>query len=160
ALPITVSATGRYAKVASDGAVSFITWTDGRTLFGARLSQAGALLDQSPLALGESLGLQLLNGAGVFDGSNFVAFWSAGSGAVRSAFGARVSGAGALVDAQPFQVSGPTPLLAKAPLAASRDGAGALLLWPAARDGGADLLGAYVEGGRSHGEFLVARGSP
>jgi hypothetical protein len=48
---LTLAPSGSFADVAFDGTNWFVVWLDGTSLFGARVSQAGVMLDSAPIPL-------------------------------------------------------------------------------------------------------------
>ena len=88
----------RAPSVASDGTNHLVAWQDSRTgtnwdLYGARLSQAGAVLDPAGIAISTAEGHQV-EPAVAFDGTNYLVVWENFAGDHRI-YGARLSQVGA-----------------------------------------------------------------
>jgi endo-1,4-beta-D-glucanase Y len=96
-----------YPAVASDGANSLVVWEDYRTnsdtsdIYGARVSQAGTVIDTAGLAISTAAGWQMFPVA-ASDGTNFLVVWT--DHRIHSdcdIYGARVSPAGVVFDSGP-----------------------------------------------------------
>jgi len=105
-------ATGDQADpaVAFDGTNFLVVWRDERSgsgadIYGARISKAGAVLDGAGVAICAASGDQL-RPVVTHDGANFLVAWQDGRGSSGSdVYAARVSAAGALLDAAGITVS-------------------------------------------------------
>lgn len=95
--------------VAWNGASHLVVWSDSRNgsgdVFGVRVSGGGTVLDSSPIVICGAAG-----GQGgpeiVWNGANHLVVWSDGRSGTRSEiYGARVSAAGAVLDASAFAIS-------------------------------------------------------
>ncbi|MDQ3365088.1 MAG: hypothetical protein M3680_06645 [Myxococcota bacterium] len=138
--------------VAFDGTNYLVVWTDFRggnnaDIWGARVSQAGAVLDPAAIQIATLAGIQQ-NPTVAFDGTQFVVAWEdlAGSN-LRTAI---VSSAGAVVllPLVPGSGTGQRPMLAGG-------AGGALLVWQA----GANVLASSFAAGAFGTAFAVAPGS-
>ena len=100
----------RAPSVASDGTNHLVAWQDSRTgtnwdLYGARLSQAGAVLDPAGIAISTAEGHQV-EPAVAFDGTNYLVVWENFAGDHRI-YGARLSQVGAVLDPAGIFISAP-----------------------------------------------------
>jgi hypothetical protein len=89
--------------VAFDGTNYLVVWQDNRgtgfDLYGVRVSASGTVLDASGLVISSAIGHQR-NPAVAFDGTNYLAVWEdTRNGPSPDIFAARVSPAGAVLDA-------------------------------------------------------------
>jgi len=120
--------------IASDGADSLVVWADDRggdvDVYGARVSQAGAVLDSLGIPIAVALNSQQAP-AVAFDGTNYLVVWSDGRrGSGSDIYGARVSPAGSVLDPNALALSSSTvfTLLMSAP-AIAFDGTNYLVVW-------------------------------
>jgi Protein of unknown function (DUF3152) len=135
-IPIASASGGQLMPaVAGTGAGSLVVWTEGGTgsdIRGARLSSAGAMLDPGGLAVSTAAGAQL-DPTVAFGGAGSLVVWEdhrSGPGA--DLYGARVSGAGAVLD--PAGVAVAADAGEERNAAVSFDGAAFLAAWDAASD--------------------------
>ncbi|MEW5741839.1 MAG: Ig-like domain-containing protein [Myxococcota bacterium] len=149
--------------VAWDGANFLVVWEEGDTssdsdIFAARVSPAGVVLDATPLTVSQAAGAQLGPAVG-FDGMQWLVVWTdRRAGATEGdIYGARVSGAGAVLDSTGVAISAATGGQFWPDVAF--DGANSLVVWTDQRAGvGAeDLFGARVT---TAGAVLDATGLP
>ncbi|MBV9920715.1 MAG: hypothetical protein JOY78_07685 [Pseudonocardia sp.] len=95
--------------VASNGGGSLVVWQDGRSgtddIYGARVDQDGHVLETGGIAVSTATKGQS-SPAVTFDGARYFAVWEDARGASTDIFGARVSTAGAVLDAAGIKVAG------------------------------------------------------
>ncbi|WP_044190650.1 Ig-like domain-containing protein [Hyalangium minutum] len=120
--------------VASNGTDFLAVWADDRggdvDVYGARVSQSGAVLDPLGIPIAVALNAQQAP-AVAFDGTNYLVVWSDGRrGSGSDIYGARVSPAGSLMDPSGLALSTSTTftLLMSAP-AIAFDGTNYLVVW-------------------------------
>ncbi|MBN1208055.1 MAG: tandem-95 repeat protein, partial [Myxococcaceae bacterium] len=120
--------------VASSGTDYLVVWTDDRggdmDIYGARVSQAGAVLDSTGIPIARALNSQQ-NPAVAFDGTNYFVVWSDGRrGSGVDLYGARVSPAGSVLDPTGRVVANSTvfTLMMDFP-AIAFDGTNYLIIW-------------------------------
>jgi len=125
-----------YPAVAFDGTNYLVAWADDRNgdydIYGARISEAGAVLDPAALAISTADGDQ---GAPVlgFDGANYLVAWEdERSGNYSDVYCARVAPNGSVLDPAGIAVSSKGNLQ-EAP-AVAFDGANHLVVWQDFRD--------------------------
>jgi len=103
-----------HSSVASDGTDFFVAWNDRRggddtntgSVYGTRVSAAGAVLDAPALQVGPYAWYQT-PAVAVFDGTDYLVVWHSGLNAnyrLNDAFGRRVANDGTFVDPTPFSV--------------------------------------------------------
>lgn len=134
---------GSQPVAASDGTNTLVAWNRNNTLEARRVSRSGELLDSMPLRLGLAPGNPGYTNGLSFDGTNYLAVWSASDATGDSILGVRVSPAG--------QVLGAAFIIARttgrrfSPVAAF-DGTNHLVLWEDSRVTGnfTDLYAARV----------------
>jgi YD repeat-containing protein len=135
--------------VAFDGTNYLVVWRDYRNgagnpdIYGARVSQAGVVLDPAGIAISTASGDQS-NPAIAFDGSNYVVGWMDGrSGTSEDVYACRVTPAGAVLEPSGVAIaSGSHNELLPA---ISRDGSNFLFVWMDYRSGtNYDVYGARV----------------
>jgi hypothetical protein len=97
--------------IAFDGKTYLVVWQDYRSgavsdIFGARVSQAGTLLDGAGIAIGMG-NVEFVNEqpALAFDGRNFLVVWTSASETHPRIYGARVSPAGRVLDRDGIRIS-------------------------------------------------------
>ena len=96
--------------VAFDGTNYLVVWDDGRSgssgdIYGARVSKAGVVLNGAGIAVSTAANDQFAP-AVAFDGTNFLVVWAdVRSGASSDIYGARVSKAGAVLNAAGIAIS-------------------------------------------------------
>jgi hypothetical protein len=100
-----------FPTLAADDANFLVAWVDSRSggydIYGARVSQAGAVLDPSGIAISTATSDQTLP-AVAFDGTNYLlAWWDNRSGAA-DIYGARVTQAGAVLEPAGIPISAAT----------------------------------------------------
>jgi hypothetical protein len=136
-------------SVASNGTDYFVVWEDGRAgnpdVFGARVTSAGAVVEDSGLAISTEAHSQLTPSVAA-NGTDYLVAWedtrldSAGD-----IFGARVTSAGAVVDASGFAIS--TALQSQDTPSVASNGTDYLVVWGDARLAKAgNIFGARVTG--------------
>ncbi len=132
--------------VAFDGTDFLVVWEDYRSgdspdIYGARVSQAGAVLDPAGIPISTAASSQL-SPAVSFDGANSLVVWIDGRGDSYDIYGARVSQAGIVLDPNGIAVSTATSDQRYPALAF--DGANSLVVWRDWRSGSGDIYGARV----------------
>jgi hypothetical protein len=138
------------AAIASNGTVSLAVWTEwrgsgtGYDLYAARVSAAGTVLTPSAIPLSTASRDQ--NGAAVAsDGTSFLVVWEdlRNDATYFDVYGARVTAAGDVLDANGFAIS--TAASVQSSPAVAYGGGHYLAAWMDARDGGGyDIRGARV----------------
>ncbi|WP_309894624.1 Ig-like domain-containing protein [Archangium sp.] len=108
-LPIsTVAGNQGSPSVAHDGTRFLVVWQDSRggnaDIYGTRLGADGSVLDTGGLAISTEANHQSSPSV-THDGTNFVVAWEDLRGDDSDIYGARVSGAGALLDSSAFAIS-------------------------------------------------------
>ncbi len=95
-------------RVASNGSNSLVVWEDRRyygDVYGARVSTSGALLDASGIVISSGASYERTPAVASL-GSNYLVVWQDYRSSSRyEVYGARVSGAGALLDASGIQIA-------------------------------------------------------
>ncbi len=132
--------------VAFDGTDYLVVWQDSRDslcdIYAARVSQAGAVLDPSGIAVSTAAGDQGIPRV-AFDGTNFFVVWQDyRNGVYSDIYGARVSQDGALIDPSGFPVS--TAAGWQGSPAVAFDGTDFLASWVDTRIGNNRIYGARV----------------
>ena len=151
----------RASAAAYDGTSWLVAWEDHRggafsDLYAARLSSAGAVFDPSGMAVSTAAGDQRAPSLG-WNGGTFVLAWEdRRSGTSYDVYAARVSSAGAVVDAAGIALS--TPVNDQRYPHVARDGTTALVVWQDSRSGkSSDVYSARVSSG---GASLDGMGEP
>jgi hypothetical protein len=151
---IAISVAANYQvvpAVAFDGTNFLVVWQDWRSgseydIYGARLSQAGSVLDPSGIAISIAANGQYVP-AVAFDGTNFLVVWfDYRSGSYTDIYGARLSQAGVVLDSSGIAIS----VAAEDQYfpAVAFDGANFLVVWEDYRSGSEyDIYGARVTPG-------------
>jgi hypothetical protein len=135
--------------ITSDGSNSFVVWHDARSsgyydIYGARVTQAGVVLDPTGIAVSTAPDEQEWPAA-AFDGTNFNVAWQDWRGGMAGdIYCARVSAAGTVLDPSGIAVS-KTEDDQGYPRVASA-GSNFLLVWQDERGGSYDIYGARVTG--------------
>ena len=112
AIPISTDAANQTAvAVASDGTDFLVVWEDyrnsgttGRDIYGTRVNAAGQVLDAAGINISPSSGDQFRPDV-AFDGLTYVVTWADGRAGNVDVYGARVTTAGAVLDATGFGVA-------------------------------------------------------
>ncbi|WP_224241656.1 Ig-like domain-containing protein [Hyalangium gracile] len=134
--PVTAPGGGSQTApaVASNGTDYLVVWTDDRggdvDIYGARVSQDGAVLDALGIAISTAINAQQAP-AVAFDGTNYLVVWSDGRrGSGNDIYGARVSPAGSVLEPSglPLATSTVFTLQMRAP-AVAFDGMNYLVVW-------------------------------
>jgi uncharacterized protein (TIGR03382 family) len=131
--------------IACGASQCLVTWMDFRSTgatYAARLDSTATLLDATGVALP---GAPKYGTAVTFDGTRYLVAWSEDVGGLDTVVMARVSTAGAVLDATPVAAS--TATVAQAFAAASFDGTNHLLVWEELRTGGPVIYGRRVSTG-------------
>ena len=149
-IPISTGVGSQAApSVASDGSNYLVAWQDGRSgtsqdVYGARVSQAGAVLDPTGIPISSEANDQSATSV-AFDGSNYLVAWQDGrSGTSQDVYGARVSQAGAVLDPTGIPISAAANDESAPSVAFG--GTNYLVAWQDTRSG-SDVYGARVSPG-------------
>jgi hypothetical protein len=132
-----------------DGASFLVAWQDYRNspdtadIYGARVSQAGAVLDPAGIPISTAVTSQQ-QPAVSFDGTNFLVAWEDyRNGPYADIYGARVSPTGAVLDPAGIAIS--TATYGQGSPAVSSDGTNSLVVWTDSRCGSSwDMYGARL----------------
>ena len=134
--------TQEFPRIASDGSGYLVVWTDWRlyrlTIFAARVSAEGEVLDPDGLVLGDGIVSDV-----AFNGNEYVVVWQGGGAIIKAA---RVSIAGELFDDPPIDLAG-GPISTYAPSVTNAHGLGVLVTWSEATAGGTVLKGGLISAG-------------
>ncbi len=108
---IAISTSSLYQEfpcVAFDGTNYLVVWHDGRgssfDIYGARVNQAGIVIDSTGLLISNALCNQY-NPLVAFDGTNYFVIWQDSRGSRLDIYGARVNQAGVVLDTNGFVLS-------------------------------------------------------
>jgi hypothetical protein len=137
-------------KVSHDGTNFLVVWTDQRNgstdIYGARVSDAGVVLDTGGIPISTASSSQV-NPAVAYDGTNFLVVWEDyRSSTTYDIYGARVSGAGSVLDVSGIPIS--TATNDQRLPSVAYNGANFLVVWQDLRSGTGytDIYGARVSG--------------
>jgi hypothetical protein len=137
--------------VASNGSEFLVVWRDYRQdvfprgdVYGTRVSAAGTVLDPGGIAI--STAFQAQGGPAVaWNGTNYLVVWyDARSGSGADIYGARVSGAGTVLDPAGIAIS--TAFLDQTFPAVAWNGTNFLVVWHDRRSNNNDIYGTRVNG--------------
>ncbi|NMO21153.1 hypothetical protein HPC49_50350 [Pyxidicoccus fallax] len=143
--------------LASNGTDYLVAWEDDRNnnkdIFGARVTGAGVVLDGSGIAI--SVGAQDEVAPSVAsNGTDYLVVWEdARNDTAGDIFGARVTGAGAVLDGSGLAIS--TAAQAQVTPSVASNGTDFFVVWEDARGGDPDVIGARVT---SAGSVVDAEG--
>jgi hypothetical protein len=148
-IAVCTAANGQWEPaVAFDGTNYLVVWHDYRSgsypdVYGTRVTGAGVVLDPAGIAISAEADNQWYP-AVVFDGSDFLVTWEdRRSGSTYDIYGARVSGAGVVLDPAGIPVS--TAAYDQRAPAAAFDGTNVIVAWIDARSASyTDIYGARV----------------
>jgi hypothetical protein len=118
--------------VASDGSNYLVVWTDVRgadqDIYGARVTQAGVVLDPAGFAISQAVGYQNYP-AVAFDGADYLVVWEDGRGGqfVPHIYGARITPSGVVLDTSGIPISNGGDL--EGLPAVAFDGSNFLVVW-------------------------------
>ena len=132
----------RYPSVAYDGTNYLVAWQDSRgtsDIYGARVSQAGMVLDTIGIAISTAIRWQWYPSV-AFDGTNYFVVWEDGRNwpLPDDIYGARVSQSGAVLDTNGIAIS--TSVNYESHPCIVFDGMDYLVVW----EDGVDLTGALI----------------
>ncbi len=136
-----------FPAVSFDGTDFLVVWQDERgdefgDIYGARVSVAGAVLDPTGIAICRVVYDQIFP-AVAFDGANFLVVWEDDRNGLGDIYGARVTGAGAVLDTNGMAVSAAADDQGGPGVAF--DGSNFLVVWHDLRGGESyDIYGARV----------------
>jgi hypothetical protein len=100
-------------RIAFDGTNFLVLWEDWRTsvttadVWAARISQAGAILDPTPIVVASTSDFEGSPSA-AFDGTNYLIVWDRQVSGNWNVYGARMSPAGTILDGTPITISAAT----------------------------------------------------
>ena len=145
--------------MAFDGTNHLVVWADGRSgatsdIYGARVSQSGAVLDPTGIAISTAPNHQFSPNA-AFDGSNYLVVWEDIRSGTFDIYASRVSQAGAVLDPAGIAIS--TAENAQSSPSVAFDGGNYLVAWVDNRSLDRDIYGARVS---QEGAVLDQSGHP
>ncbi len=159
-IPISTAAYDqRYPSVAFDGTNYLVVWEDYRSgshfdIYGARVSQGGAVLDSSGIPI--STAARSEHPSVAFNGTNYLVVWEDfRSGSTLDIYGARVASNGTVLDPAGIPIS--TAENSQMTPSVAFNGTNYLVVWKDYRNWGADIYGARVA---SNGTVLDPAGIP
>ncbi len=132
-IPISTASDDQYTPViAFDGTNYLVVWEDWRgvdpDIYGARVNQAGVVLDHGGIPISTAFDSQQSPSVG-FDGTNFLAAWEDYRfGTISEVYAARINSSGTVLDPTGFPVEGDTSLYGISTNVASGP-AGCLVTW-------------------------------
>jgi hypothetical protein len=136
--------------IAHNGTTYLVVWEDNRVyadsdIYGARVSNTGTVLDGTGILIAQSSGW-LYKPAVAHDGTNFLVVWQESRGLTgQDIYGARVSGAGTVLDPSTIPIS--TIDNNQTVPSVAHDGTNFLVVWQDRRGGTSDdIYGARVSG--------------
>jgi hypothetical protein len=146
-IPISTDTNNQFSpSLASDGTNCLVAWEDNRVgddVYGARVTQSGAVLDPSGIAISTAAGDQRTPVV-TFGGGNYFVVWE-DAHVEDDIYGARVSPAGAVLDPSGIVVS--TAAGGRDVPVAAFDGTNYFVAWEDSRSGGYDIYCARVSQG-------------
>src|SRR5205807_2453866 len=109
-IPISTAANGQYAaRVAFDGTNYLVAWQDLRSgsydVYGARVSQAGTVLDTAGIAITTAINAQYAPSVALGGATYLVTWQDYRAGANNDIYGARVNQAGTVLDTAGIPIS-------------------------------------------------------
>ena len=132
--------------VAFDGTNYLVVWQDERSgsshIYGARVNQAGQVLDPTGIAISTTAGQQYSPSV-AFDGTNYLVVWRNGGGSSADIYGARVNQAGLVLDPNGIRIS--TTVCREYAPSVAFDGINYLVVWESDYNGEYDIRGARVD---------------
>ncbi|WNG53648.1 hypothetical protein F0U59_01685 [Archangium gephyra] len=145
-IPISTAAnTQRKPAVAHDGTNYLVVWQDSRSgvfdIYGARVDGAGTVLDTSGIPLSTAANEQL-EPAVAHNGTNYLVVWQDSRSGVFDIYGARVSGAGTVLNTNGILIS--TAVNTQERPEVAYNGSDFVVVWEDSRNGNADIYGARV----------------
>jgi hypothetical protein len=135
------------SRIASDGTNFFAVWVDDRSqepfdIFGARVSEAGGVLDSAGFAVSTQARLQVTPAVSS-DSTNFLVVWKEERNGNADIYGARVNPAGGILDPEGFAISTSSDTQSRP--AVAFDGTNYLVVWEQyVDDHYCDIYGARV----------------
>jgi hypothetical protein len=149
-IAISTAGNTRVPSVAFDGMNYLVAWQDNRSgttpdIYGARVSQAGLVLDPAGIAISTATNSQA-NPSVAFDGTNYLVAWEdARSGSTSDIYGARVSQSGVVLDPPGTGVAISTAAFNQGTPSVAFDGTNLLVAWVDNRTNASwDIYGARV----------------
>lgn len=147
-IAISTAASDQYFPVvAQNGADFLVAWQDYRSgssdIYGARVNSGGVLLDTTGIAISTAVSYQYTP-AVAYNGLHFLVVWQDYRSGSADIYGARVTGAGTVLDTSGIAISAATS--SQSSPAVAYDGANFFVVWQDDRSGTgfADIYGARV----------------
>jgi hypothetical protein len=151
-IPISTAANGQQApSVAWNGSAFLVVWQDSRSgpsdIYGARVTSAGNVLDAAGIAISTAANDQTAP-AVAWNGADFLVVWTDDRSGPSDIYGARVSGAGSVLDPAGIAIS--TAANGQTAPAVASNATDFLVVWQDSRSGTSyDIYGARVSGAGS-----------
>ncbi|WP_434384329.1 hypothetical protein [Melittangium boletus] len=141
----TTAHVGSAPALAHDGTNFLVVWQDTRNssqdIYGARVNGAGTVLDPSGIPISTAVNDQMAP-AVAHNGTNFLVVWQDARSGVSDIYGARVNGAGTVLNANGILISVATGAQERPSVA--YNGSDFVVVWEDSRGGNADIYGARV----------------
>ncbi|MDO9390403.1 MAG: FlgD immunoglobulin-like domain containing protein [bacterium] len=131
-------------SIAFDGTNYLVVWQDGSyapNIYGARVNQAGTVLDASGIAISTAVNSQGLPSV-AFDSTNYLVVWHDSRNGSSDIYGARVTQDGAVLDSSGIAISAAANSQSSPSVAFS--GTNYLVVWEDNRNGSYDIYGTRV----------------
>lgn len=123
--------------VASDGTGYFVVWSDSRgstyDIYGARVDEAGTLLDTAGISISSAAGNQSIP-AVAFDGCNFLVVWDDQRSGNHDIYGARVTPNGQVLEPEGIPIC--STISSQSNPSVASDGENYIVVWTDDRNGG------------------------
>ncbi|MBM7113169.1 TolB family protein [Archangium primigenium] len=145
-IAISTTTSLKYAPaLAHDGTNFLVVWQDHRNnnadIYGARVDGSGAVLDPSGIPISTAASDQMAP-AVAHNGTNFLVVWQDARSGVFDIYGARVNGAGTVLNTNGILIS--VAVGAQERPSVAYNGSDFVVVWEDARHGNADIYGARV----------------